>query len=116
MQDYRTDVEAKLMKPAPFLHTTPTLLTAQLIMLILMVIFLGGFCCLFSLQARDLSRGLPRGRGGAGGIVVRVRRGADDVDLRQEEPAAGAGLAGGGPMNWVVAPLALYPLALYLRL
>lgn len=35
---------------SPYLHTTPTLLTAQLIMLILMTIFLSGFCCLFSLQ------------------------------------------------------------------
>ena len=33
-----------------YLHTTPTLLTAQLVMLILMIIFLSGFCCLFSLQ------------------------------------------------------------------
>jgi len=33
-----------------YLHTTPTLLTAQLVMLILIVIFLAGFCCLFSLQ------------------------------------------------------------------
>lgn len=36
--------------PPAYLHTTPTLLTAQLISLILMVIFLSGFCCLFSLQ------------------------------------------------------------------
>jgi len=37
--------------PSPvYLHTSPTLLTAQLIMLILFVIFLSGFCCLFSLQ------------------------------------------------------------------
>ena len=35
-----------------YLHTTPTLLTAQLVMLILMIIFLSGFCCLFSLQVR----------------------------------------------------------------
>ena len=33
-----------------YLHTHPTLLTAQLIMLILFVIFMGGFCCLFNLQ------------------------------------------------------------------
>ena len=38
-------------KAAPYyLHTTPTLLTAQLVMLMLIVIFLAGFCCLFSLQ------------------------------------------------------------------
>jgi len=36
--------------PAAYLHTTPTLLTAQMVMLILIVIFLSGFCCLFSLQ------------------------------------------------------------------
>lgn len=33
-----------------YLHSTPTLLTAQVVMLMLIVIFLGGFCCLFSLQ------------------------------------------------------------------
>jgi len=36
--------------PTVYLHTTPTLLTAQLICLALIVIFLSGFCCLFSLQ------------------------------------------------------------------
>jgi len=36
--------------PPVYLHTSPTLLTAQLVMLILFVIFLSGFCCLFSLQ------------------------------------------------------------------
>lgn len=36
--------------PPAYLHTTPTLLTAQIIGLLLFVIFLGGFCCLFSLQ------------------------------------------------------------------
>jgi len=35
---------------AGYIHTSPTLLTAQLVMLILIVIFLSGFCCLFSLQ------------------------------------------------------------------
>ena len=35
---------------AAYLHTHPTLLTAQLVMLILFVIFLSGFCCLFNLQ------------------------------------------------------------------
>ena len=34
----------------PYLHTGPTLLTAQLVSLILFIIFLSGFCCLFSLQ------------------------------------------------------------------
>ena len=34
----------------PYLHTGPTLLTAQLVSLILLIIFLSGFCCLFSLQ------------------------------------------------------------------
>jgi hypothetical protein len=39
------------LKPrAAYLHTHPTLLTAQLVMLILFVIFLSGFCCLFQLQ------------------------------------------------------------------
>ncbi|KAL1525584.1 hypothetical protein AB1Y20_020438 [Prymnesium parvum] len=33
-----------------FLHMTPTLLTAYLICFLLFVIFLNGFCCLFSLQ------------------------------------------------------------------
>lgn len=33
-----------------YLHMTPTLLTAYLIMFLLFVIFLNGFCCLFSLQ------------------------------------------------------------------
>lgn len=37
-------------KPIVYLHTGPTLLTAQLIGLILMVIFFSGFCCLFNLQ------------------------------------------------------------------
>ncbi len=32
------------------LHTGPTLLAAQLISLLLLVIFMSGFCCLFSLQ------------------------------------------------------------------
>jgi len=36
--------------PPAYLHTTPTLLTAQVVMLLLMTIFLSGFCCLFSLQ------------------------------------------------------------------
>uniref|UniRef100_A0A7S2ILZ9 V-type proton ATPase subunit S1/VOA1 transmembrane domain-containing protein n=1 Tax=Haptolina brevifila TaxID=156173 RepID=A0A7S2ILZ9_9EUKA len=36
--------------PTTYLHTTPTLLTAQLIVLALIVIFLSGFCCLFQLQ------------------------------------------------------------------
>ena len=39
-----------VVPPAAFLHTTPTLLTAQLVMLLIFVIFLSGFCCLFSLQ------------------------------------------------------------------
>ena len=34
----------------PYLHMTPTLLTAYMIVFLLMVIFLNGFCCLFSLQ------------------------------------------------------------------
>ena len=34
----------------PYLHMTPTLLTAYMIMFLLLVIFLNGFCCLFSLQ------------------------------------------------------------------
>ena len=33
-----------------YLHTTPTLLTAQVVCLMLFVIFISGFCCLFSLQ------------------------------------------------------------------
>jgi len=41
---------ASIADSEPLLHTTPTLLTAQLVMLILMIIFLSGFCCLFSLQ------------------------------------------------------------------
>ena len=36
--------------PAAYLHTGPTLLTAQLVCLILFVIFMSGFCCLFNLQ------------------------------------------------------------------
>lgn len=36
--------------PVVYLHTSPTLLTAQLVCLALIVIFLSGFCCLFSLQ------------------------------------------------------------------
>lgn len=35
---------------AYYLHMTPTLLTAYLMLAILLVIFLSGFCCLFSLQ------------------------------------------------------------------
>ena len=42
----RLAVKAK----SAYLHTSPTLLTAQLVMLILIIIFLSGFCCLFSLQ------------------------------------------------------------------
>jgi len=34
----------------PYLHMTPTLITAYMIMFLLFVIFLNGFCCLFSLQ------------------------------------------------------------------
>ena len=41
---------ASVAESEPLLHTTPTLLTAQLVMLILMIIFFSGFCCLFSLQ------------------------------------------------------------------
>ena len=36
--------------PVAYLHTTPTLLTAQVVSLLLFIIFLCGFCCLFSLQ------------------------------------------------------------------
>jgi len=41
---------APLKAPPIYLHTTPTLLTAQVVMLMLFVIFLSGFCCLFQLQ------------------------------------------------------------------
>ena len=43
-----------------YLHTSPTLLTAQLVMLILMVIFLSGFCCLFSLQVHEGTKCRPQ--------------------------------------------------------
>ena len=33
-----------------YLYTGPTLLAAQLVMLMLFLIFISGFCCLFSLQ------------------------------------------------------------------
>jgi len=33
-----------------YLHTGPTLLTAQVVCLILFIIFMSGFCCLFNLQ------------------------------------------------------------------
>ena len=33
-----------------YLHSTPTLLTAQVVGLMLFIIFISGFCCLFSLQ------------------------------------------------------------------
>lgn len=47
---HRRLLKSKGAYAGAYLHTTPTLLTAQLVMLILMVIFLSGFCCLFSLQ------------------------------------------------------------------
>jgi len=38
------------VEPVPYLHMTPTLLTAYIICFLLVVVFLNGFCCLFSLQ------------------------------------------------------------------
>jgi len=40
---------APVLMPA-YLHTTPTLLTAQVVCLMLFIIFMSGFCCLFQLQ------------------------------------------------------------------
>jgi hypothetical protein len=39
-----------IVSQAGYIHNTPALLTAQVIMLMLILIFLGGFCCLFNLQ------------------------------------------------------------------
>ena len=48
--------------PTAYLHTTPTLLVAQCIVLLLMTIFLGGFCCLFSLQTPKKFADAPPGQ------------------------------------------------------
>ena len=39
-----------LLSGGSYLYTTPTLLTAYMISLMLFIIFISGFCCLFSLQ------------------------------------------------------------------
>ena len=41
---------AQLLLSGSYLYTTPTLLTAYMISLMLFIIFISGFCCLFSLQ------------------------------------------------------------------
>ena len=43
-------LQATQVETMPYLHMTPTLLTAYLVGLLLFLIFISGFCCLFSLQ------------------------------------------------------------------